>query len=285
MTSPRPPRVQLFVNPRAGRWGRRQAEALRTAFEDAGATAIVCSCSAGPLTVAPDVDHVCGVGGDGTIRHVVAALEGDPSRPSISVYPLGTVNLLARECGYVARPADFVHRALALPARRRHYIARVNGTPMLTCASIGPDSWTVDRVSPLLKRVIGRWAYVAAFVRLLASWPRHQITVVADRRELRCEALYVAKGRYFAGPWRLAPAATLEDPLLHVVALPSCSRRAFARFAWSVFRGRNPPGVIRFTCTGVRVEADVAIPVQADGDIVATLPVAMAIVAEPLIFS
>lgn len=278
-----PRRVQLFVNARAGRWRERHLRALKLAFEEAGATVVVTHSLRESLTIAEGIDHVCAVGGDGTLRHVAAAVSQADPRPSISVYPLGTVNLLARECGYAPGPVAFVSRTTRSPARRQHFIAQINGVPMLTCASVGPDSWTIDRLSPRLKRLTGRAAYLAAFCRVLARWPRQSLRVVSGGDTIDCEAVYVAKGRYFAGPWSIAPAA-VDDPLLHVVALRHADRRAFLRFAWSILRGRDPEGAIRFTCSSLTISGTGAAPVQADGDIVAHLPATISVAATPLTF-
>ncbi|WP_419828253.1 diacylglycerol/lipid kinase family protein [Sphingomonas sp.] len=266
-------RIQLFVNPRAGTWRLRRVAALRRAFEAQGATVLVAPSHGGPLAIAETVDHVCAVGGDGTVRHVAAAV-ARASRPlSMSVYPLGTVNLLARECGYLHDPVAFARRVTATPPKRTHYAAAIGDVPVLTCASVGPDSRAVERVSPWLKRLIGRAAYIVAFCGLLARWPRSSLRVVADGRNVCCEAVYVAKGRFFAGRWSFAPAAAVDDPLLHVVALERASRLTMLRFAWALLRGRVPRDATCFTCSALTIEGAERFAVQADGDIVARLPV------------
>ena len=239
----------------------------------------------GPLAIADDADHVCVVGGDGTVRYAVAAVRRARRRPSISIYPLGTVNLLARERGYPREPDAFVRRAMARSAPYRQHIAVVGDTPMLTCASVGPDSDAVATVSPRVKRIVGRAAYALAFCKLLGRWPRRRLRVVADDRDLRCEAVYIAKGRFFAGQWSFAPDASVDDDLLHVVVLTDGSRLTFLRFAWSVLRARSPLNVIRFTCRALSISGGDGTTIQADGDIVAHLPVRIAVAAETLRFS
>jgi diacylglycerol kinase (ATP) len=286
MIPPVPPRrVQIVANPHAGSWRRTRLAALKAAFEAAGAVVTMTQSVRGPLAIADDVDHVCVVGGDGTVRHVAAVVRGMPRGPSISVYPLGTVNLLARECGYSADPEAFVRRAITVPARRSHHIALIGDIPMLTCASVGPDSRTVAILSPGLKRLIGRGAYIAAFCRVVADWPRPTLRIAAGDRTIVCEAVYIAKGRFYAGGWSFAPAATVEDALLHVVAIERASRVAILRFACDLLRGRVPRGVIAFTCSALTISGGEGVPVQADGDIVAHLPVRIAIAPETLAFA
>jgi diacylglycerol kinase (ATP) len=272
--------VQLFVNPRPGRLARKQVNALHAAFAQRGAAVIVSESAFERLEVDARADHACAVGGDGTLRHVVDAV-GRSGRPvTVSTFPTGTVNLLAMECSYSRWPQTFVERVLNRRNPRTHYVALIGQTPMLTCASVGPDSFAVAAVSSTLKRRFGRAAYFWSFCRLLIRWPRVCMTVRCDGRESECEAVYVAKGRHFAGPWSFAPTASTLEPVLHVVTLERASRRRFVRFAFQVLLGRSVDGLdgVRcFQCTELAVRADTGAPVQADGDIVTRLPTAIAI--------
>jgi diacylglycerol kinase family enzyme len=138
-----------------------------------------------------------------------------------------------------------------------------------------------------LKAWIGRGAYVAAFARLLLAWPRPNLALRWDGNLLNCEAVYVAKGRYFAGPWTFAPQARSADALFHVVAFKKAARRHFVRFAWRMLRGRpvgSQTGVHMFCCTALTIEGDPRVPLQADGDIVARLPTTISINPKPTRF-
>jgi len=81
-----------------------------------------------------------------------------------------------------------------------------------------------------------------------------------------CEAVFVAKGRYYAGPWTFAPHASPGDGLIHVVALETARRRDILRFALNLATGRDPArskGVRHFTCTRLEIGCDITLPVQA----------------------
>jgi diacylglycerol kinase family enzyme len=283
------PVVQLFVNPRPGRRARHDLAALESAFRDRGAKIVRTKSALSPLHIDPRADHVCVVGGDGTLRHVIHAMHRGARSVPLSVYPAGTINLFARECGYPRSPAGFVARVLSGERIAAHHTAVVGGTPMLTCASVGPDSFAVQALSPLLKRRLGRIAYMIAFVSVLVRWPRVDLTVACDgERRFRCEAVYVAKGRFYAGPWSFAPHARITDPLLHVVAFKTVSRTTVLRFAWALLRGRTTAGidgVHMLTCKELTISGSTAAPLQADGDIVAWLPATISLRAAPSLFA
>jgi diacylglycerol kinase family enzyme len=284
----RPKVVQLVANRAAGGHQVQRIAELAQAFERTGARVVISEC--GPHCDFPldaEADHLCVIGGDGTIRHAALAAATAMHPVPISFYPAGTINLVHREAPCDLDPDAYARRIVGRDSERVHYAASLNDSLFLACASVGPDSAAVAQVSTRLKRRIGRLAYAVAFLRLLWRWPRHEIILCHDGKALKCEAFYVAKGRYFAGPWSFAPAARLDDPLLHVVAIKRCNRRSWLRFAWALYRETpvgNVPGVVCFTCTKLSAEAAVQLPVQADGDIAATLPVTIAIRPEPLRF-
>ena len=267
------PCVQLFVNPNAGSASRKRVAALVRAFEAAGARVILSDDQRDQAEVSAEVTHVCAVGGDGTLRHVAAAVARAGRPLTLSLYPTGTVNLLARECGYRLDPAGFARRVLA-ETTRTHHSGLIGTTPFFTCASVGPDSYAVAALSTALKQRIGRLAYGWAFLTLLIHWPRPQLRVVHDGGEIACEAVYIAKGRLFAGPWSFAPHAALGDARFHVVTLGRATRLLYTRFLWRLVTGKSVvtlPGATHFTCTKLRIEGNAAL--EADGDIVARLPV------------
>ncbi|HEX8222446.1 MAG TPA: diacylglycerol kinase family protein [Allosphingosinicella sp.] len=281
------PVVQLFYNRSSGGHCPRRLEALRDGFEARGARVLLSECGPGhAIEVDSGSSHVCAVGGDGTLRHVALAVARCGRPLPVSFYPAGTVNLLHRERPCATDPADHALRLLGGEGGCGLHPATLNDTGFLACASVGPDSRAVAGVSLALKARIGKLAYAIAFARLLLlDWRRAPIRLAWDGGETICEAFYVAKGRYFAGPWSFAPKASVAEPSLHVVALATARRRDFARFAFALWRGKPVaalPGVVSFECTEIAAEADEPLPVQADGDPLGTLPVRIALHATPL---
>jgi diacylglycerol kinase family enzyme len=281
-----PPTVQLFYNRTSGGHCPKRLAALQAGFEAQGARVLLSQCGpASPIEVDPEASHVCAVGGDGTLRHVALALARCGRKLPLSVYPAGTVNLVHRERLHPLDPAGHALRLLAKDGAGSLHPAKLGDTFFLACASVGPDSRAVAEVSLALKARIGKLAYAWALARILFDWRRTTIRLTWDGGAVVCEAFYVAKGRYFAGPWSFAPQASTALPLLHVVALARARRRDFARFAFALWLGRpvdGLPGVTAFDCTALQAEADVPLPIQADGDPVGTLPASIRLHAEAL---
>ena len=275
-----PPIVQLFYNVKAGHYSPGRIDALVQALRAAGAKVRLTPSADGLPQLAPDTTHVCVAGGDGTVRHVGAAVVNTNPALPLAIYPMGTVNLLAREAQVPRNPGKLAQLLVHGGADRPHHPVRVGNDMFFACASAGPDSYAVASVSLRLKRWIGRLAYAVSFLHLLANWPRFNLRLSANGQSWPCEAVFIAKGRYYAGPWSFAPQAQVGDGLLHVVALKTARRRDFLGFCWSLLRGMDPGSggnTIAFTCTALRLDADELVPLQGDGDILGCCPLDMAV--------
>ena len=279
--------IQLFSNPHAGGYSRGRVQALVRALQDSGATVVQSFSADAPPEILDGVDHVCVAGGDGTVRHVASAVLRCGRPVTMSIYPVGTVNLLARERLYPAVPHDFARMLTTEAETKPHFPVTAGEHFFFACASVGPDSVALARHSPRLKRLIGKAAYVIAFLSLLLRWPRPRLRLDIDGDILPCEAFYVAKGRYYAGNWSFAPTCRADDPLMHVIALERAGRLDFARLMLALVLRRDVSalrGVRCFSVTSLAAESDVPVPLQADGDIVAHLPVRLSIGDRPLSF-
>ena len=283
------PLVTIAYNAKSGRHSQKRLDMLRASFAKAGYdTELADSYSADLIPLAARSAQLCVVGGDGTLRDVIARMNGHSNMPPVSIFPAGTINLVAREVRHPGRIGKFVRRVLdAEGTPRTHYHGALNDQPMLVCASVGPDSLAVAAVSEPLKRRIGRFAYAAALAKVMLRWPHHTLTVLADGEAHQCEAVFVLKGRYFAGPWKISRDADLTQPKFQLLLLPRASRRDYVRLMLSAmgFPGAALKSWLRLTAETVEISAAHPLPVQVDGDIVATLPVKAVIHEQPVRFA
>ena len=105
--------VQIFFNPGSGSYSSSRIRALNDAFAAHGATVIETICTSEAPVIAANVDHICVAGGDGTVREIVSAVARSGHSTDLSIYPMGTINLLAREQLYPSDPRLFVRRLFA----------------------------------------------------------------------------------------------------------------------------------------------------------------------------
>lgn len=224
-----------------------------------------------------NIDLLCICGGDGTARLVLERQPDLSSLPPVALYPAGTINLLARELDYPAHPQAFAARIERDSSPLISKVAEIGAGRFLACASVGVDAWAVSALSLPLKARIGRLAYLVSLARMLWHWPCHRLEVVADGTRLEGEALFVLRGHHYAGPWTLDPAAGLTGDRLRLLVLPRARRRDIMALAlYGLTGARWPQRHWRFmSASDIQVSAGTHLPVQADGDIVATTPVTL----------
>lgn len=264
--------VQLFANPRSGGFDPARLNQVVSELEGEGADVLV-TLNAPFVLAGQFVTEIAIMGGDGTIRDAVSCLiQADVDLP-VRIVPAGTVNLLSRELSEQQESGTAA----------THYMGIINNHAMLTCASGGPDAHIVAMASPLLKRWIGRGAYIISALRQLLAWREDQFRLELDGRTIICTAFYVAKGRYYAGPWSFAPHATACQSLFHGVALTKGGRLNYLRFAMEMLLGRAPmrQGLTRFSCQTVRITSSAPAPIQVDGDCTDSCPATLSVRAEP----
>ncbi len=230
------------------------------------------------------VPLVVAAGGDGTIAEIANGLAGSETR--LGVIPLGTANVLAHELGLPFAPRA-VAAALAFGRTRALFpgVARCGGASRLfvQMLGVGFDAQVVHNVGLGLKRLCGRWAYVAQSAREIVRYPYAPIRLRLDGVAMEAASVIVSKGRFYAGPYTLAPRAAPGEPVFQV-----------ALFAWSgrgatVFYGAALPLDRLHKAPGLKVvEArqieflDERVPAQADGDPAGHTPIVVTAAAAPL---
>ena len=228
-----------------------------------------------------EFDIIVAAGGDGTLNAVVNGMAGAPR--DVGLLAFGTANVLAREIGLPRDPerlADLIAGAPARPA----WPGLVGDRLFLTMASSGFDAETVAAVNPWLKRHTGRFAFAWAILVGLWRYRACELCVRVDGVDHRAATVIAAKGRFYAGPHVIAPLADLAEPMLDLVLFERSGRLAVLRYLGALLLDRLPR---RHDITFLRsreafVSAAEALPVQADGEIVARLPVKIGIADRPL---
>ena len=157
--------------------------------------------------------------------------------PYISVFPAGTVNLVAKELLLKADPHKWfkrVSKGIEVPV----YMGRANGNVFLTVAGIGFDSLVVDKVTEKEKKLLNKLAYVWQGTEIMRkeflfnNW-RYRFQVRFDDEEQWYDAtsVIVGKSRYYAGRYNLFNGASLSSPLLHAALFTGDKRGDFIRYA------------------------------------------------------
>ena len=227
-------------------------------------------CRGAPMVVA--------AGGDGTIAEVANGLLGSSAR--LGVIPLGTANVMAHELALpfepraVAAALAFGRTQLLWPGVARTADASRLFVQML---GVGFDAQVVHHMHVLLKRAIGRSAYVIQTLRELAFYRFTPVRVQLDGEETQAASVIVSKGRLYGGRFILAPTACTSQPGFTVVLFDHSGIAAALLYGAALpldLLGRAP-GVRHVRAQQIDFIGNQALPVQTDGDAAGWTPISV----------
>jgi diacylglycerol kinase (ATP) len=299
-------KVLLLYNPLSGRrQGRRvnEVESAQAVLRASGVDT-VSAATAGPGEAVEQVkqairegcDTVFACGGDGTVHDVVQGLVG--SDAALGIIPLGTANSLAHDLG-LPLSAPGAARAALTAKPRRIAVGRVayqdfkgvkDARHFVVTAGVGVDAHLFYKLNPMAKRHLGMAAYYAKATRLWLTHKMERFTVEMEggtRRE-EVSQLLAVRIRHFGGVLReLAPGASLERNDLRLVLFHTRSRAAYLRYVLRGLMGAKweIPGIELVHASRVNCrsgEGASRIFVEADGELLGTLPVEIGVVADAL---
>lgn len=283
----------FIVNPHAGFGGRRFSPVAARLRQRGVPFAAAMTTGPGDARVLAQLARrgkfgaiVC-VGGDGTVNEVVNGLATPAGRPDqrtvLGLIPSGTAQDFAKGAGIPRSPSAAVDRLLAgLPApvdvgRIRFRDGRVH--LFVNALGVGFDAEVAERAQPVRGAMSSVPAHLFGFASALAVYQNKEISIAfedgsSQPARFRCNMVVAANGPSYAGVFRLAPAAVLDDGLLDVVVFGDIDRIEFLLHLARAFAGTHLdyPKVAMYRVSSFSLDSDEEALVQADGDVVGHLP-------------
>lgn len=287
-------RVLVVANPGAG--ARSRAEAVHDLLICLKARGLVPEVvtnleALGPLAsryhAAGELRAVVAAGGDGTAAEVVNRTTFDIP---VSVFPLGTANLLASYFHIECDPVAFA-RTLVEGVSVRLDAGRANGRIFLLMAGCGFDADVVARVHRKRNGShITYWTYARPILESIHSYryPDLRVSLEASAEGPWTSAPYAARWAFvvnlpcYAGGLHVAPDAVGTDGLLDACTFTSGSFWHALRYLGYVALGRHR--VLKdfrwSRVARVKIESNEEVPYQLDGDPGGFLPLSIEVVPE-----
>lgn len=293
--------IVLIANPNAGR-GSAQARAREIArfcklLKRRGMKVEV------QLTAAPQdatrltaqavrdgANDIIVAGGDGTINEALQSLID--TRARLAVWPRGTANVLARE---LRLPFDTEAAAEVIARGRTQTIyagcatSELDGDAntgdetrryFLLMAGIGLDASVVRGVQPRLKRRVGEVAFWYSGLEHLALWQPAPFEVEIDGEIFEATFAAIGKAAHYGGGLAITPRAEMTQADFEICLVESRSRFRYLYLLAHTLRTQGvPPSMsgVRFLRSTI-VRARGRALVQADGELIGTLPMRFEIV-------
>jgi diacylglycerol kinase (ATP) len=304
-------KAMLLYNPLSGRGRERRladVEAARSVLQGAGVEATSAPTRApsdatdqSKLAIADGCDTIFACGGDGTVHDVLQGLVG--TETALGIIPLGTANSLAHDLGLPLAPAAAARAALNAE-RRRIAVGRIEyqdffGNRALryftVTAGIGVDAYLFYKLDPFIKRSFGMAAYCAKATHLWLTHKMENFSVEFENEggshQAAVSQLLAVRINNFGGVLReLAPGASLERDDLRLVLFRTQSRVKYLRYVLRGLFGADwkIPGIdLVYSASAVCQDAVASsgkprILVEADGELLGSLPAAISMVPDAL---
>lgn len=215
-------------------------------------------------------------GGDGTLNGVInGAADGDGlSRVTLGLVPLGTGNDFAAALGI---PADVEGAIAVLLAGHTHAVdlGSVNGRLFANVSGGGYIAEVSEAVTPQMKSIAGRLAYLAGGAQALFEFEPVRATIVAEPSNVRfgtgLYAFAVCNSRLIGGGKLIAPRAIIDDGLLDVCVIDDMPALEFVALLGRVAGGdhTDDPRVRYLQASSLTITLDRAIKVNTDGEVLA----------------
>ena len=276
-----PPPMLIVYNPTAG---RRRAQLLWRVLDVMAANGVHLDLAetrhAGHAielardAAAAGVRLVVAAGGDGTIAEVANGLNGSACR--LGVVPLGTANVLAHELDLPFDPRA-VAAALAFGRTREVWPGIATGAGgarvFVQMLGAGFDAQVVLKLPLVLKRALGRAAYVAQSLRELARYEFGRIRLVVDGVATDAGSVIVSKGHFYGGAYLLAPGASPATPGFTVALFDRAGPLSALLYGAALPLNLIPrmPGLRLLRASEVAIISEF-IPAQTDGDAAGCAP-------------
>ncbi|MDR2255687.1 MAG: diacylglycerol kinase family lipid kinase [Arthrobacter sp.] len=278
--------VAVVINP-VKTESARARELLRAACAEAGrAEPLFFETSqedAGHAMAREALDRGAGIviacGGDGTVRAVAEELIGAEG-VELSILPLGTGNLLARNLGIdvddleaaaavaVGRqtdPVDALRITLLRPDRSSE------NTISVVASGVGLDAEVMNQTKEGLKKVVGPAAYAATGVTKMLGLRRHPVRISVDDgawETERARTVLLVNAGYIQGGLQYVPGSRHDDGVQDAVVMSPRSLAGWGVVAAKMLlRLQQDVPVISYR-SGARLAVRTFYPVQAqvDGD-------------------
>lgn len=301
----------LLYNPLSGRRrGRRLAdvESAASVLRSAGVEVSMAPTRGGADTssqaseaINKGCDVIFACGGDGTIHDVLQGLVG--TQATLGIIPLGTANSLAHDLGLPLSPANAARAALTAQLRRmavgkieyQAATAQSASRYFTITAGIGVDAHLFYKLNASAKHRLGMASYYAKATQLWLTHPMQNFAVEisqenAEPFHAEVSQLLAVRIRHFGGILRqLAPGASLERDDLRLVLFRTRSRLAYLLYVLrAMFAAKaQVPGIellhsYRVVCRPLASAESRRIYVEADGELLGTLPAQITVVPNAL---
>lgn len=216
-----------------------------------------------------DYDRIIAAGGDGTVNQVINGLLKNNIDLPLGIIPVGTANDFA---SYLRLPGSIEEACDIILADNYNLcdVGQINNDYFINIASAGFLIDISQKTDVGLKNTIGKMAYYLKGIEELPNLKPFNIKVQSPDQNFAGEALFllIMNGKSAGGFRAVAPSASVNDGLLEVIILKSCSLIEFMPLFVQMRTGEhiNNPIVSYFRTSELTISCDSKMATDLDGE-------------------
>jgi len=237
--------------------------------------------------VREDLACIVAAGGDGTVADVFNRHPG----VRLAILPLGTENLLARFLGIPASGTE-VARLIVENRVQVLDLCQLAQRRFVLMASAGFDADVIQRLHFSRRGNISRLSYIQPILESVRNYEYPEIRLYVDGSETPATArlAVIVNVPIYALGMSVARSARGDDGVLDLRLFRQGSAFQMVRYLCNLALGihENLPDVASLSGRRVRIESDIPVPIQLDGDAagftpaeISVLPGALEVLAPP----
>lgn len=224
--------------------------------------------------VAPEVDRILLVGGDGTLSDVLPGLVGRDDAPPLAVIPAGTGNDAARTLGTLHLSVEQAIRVAMERRQVRLDVGRIGDRLFLNGFGAGIDGEVAAR-SVSVRWARGMVPYLVAAALTIPRWKPFEFEATLDGEAVsgRGTLVTVSNSKTCGGGFRLTPHADPKDGLLDACIVGGLGRLRILRQLPRAMRGThtNDPCVTYRQVRRAEIRFSRPVAAHVDGNLISGL--------------
>src|SRR5436305_6902979 len=219
--------------------------------------------------------RIVAAGGDGTVNQVANGLAG--SNAALGLLPMGTVNVFAMELGLPLHNLELCWEIINGANMRLVDLPSANGKYFVQLGGVGLDAQVVKETSLTFKRSFGPLSYLISAAQIAARKPPKLLIESENASVDEGSFVLVGNGRFYGGPFPFFKHAAIDDGLFDVVVFKRLGYLEIIKYLQDVVFSSDirVPEIEYFQTRHLRVTSEQNVPVELDGELAGSCPVAV----------
>ncbi|MDA7650200.1 diacylglycerol kinase family protein, partial [Verrucomicrobiales bacterium] len=197
------------------------------------------------------------------------------SEIELGIFPTGTMNLFARELGLPLNKLKECWQVIEKGKKRKVDVFKAGESIFVQVAGVGYDAKIIKETSWENKKKFGRFSYLISAFSVANQDPPVIRVIPESGKIIEGAFVLIGNGALYGPALRLFSEASNDDRLLDVMVFKNQSPTDILRYVSGITLGRaeKTKGIEYVKTSRIRVESDIEVPFEVDGELAGVTPI------------